>query len=103
MDFHGRRVYRFRVRVEYQQGLFNDTDKSYHDVVAFTAADAANWTRDNLVDAERLDLVDVVTRGPRGGITHRYMGYESLIFYSMLGRRTDARQLDLLNADWGGK
>lgn len=45
-------------------------------VVAKTAADAANWVRDNLVTSPNTEIVAI---GPKGGEVSRFVGYESFI------------------------
>ena len=90
---HGRMVYRVPVRV-----LFNDSQQCAtiatreFTVLAFNAADAANWARDRVATRPE---TEIYAYGPKGATVKRYVGYYSA-FASLLQDRGPAQlTLDL--------
>lgn len=90
-----KRMYRFPVRVEtaYPQSHFLwDTSTVQFTVIASTAAEAANWVRDT---CELEPWTTITVRGPRGGDTVRFVGYESWTWREMMAHHSRWDQMDL--------
>ncbi len=56
--------------------LCETIDKKTIWLIAKSPADAANWVRDKL---EFLPETEIEAFGPKGGLTHRYVGWHSAI------------------------
>lgn len=80
----GRNVYRVPVTVQLNSSRLCTTVARHRmTVLAYGAADAANYAR-NLY-ATRAET-EIFATGPRGGITKRYVGWESAIAAAMFQR-----------------
>lgn len=89
----GRRVFEFTVEVE-QSGLdpIPWQDEAEVKVIAYTPDEACNLVRDEVARfAERPTTIE--TRGPKGGLVYRYLGWESLTWYGLCN--LDRAQLEL--------
>ena len=90
--YRGKRYYKFQVRVQ-QSGLDHIRGILFP-VIAPSPADACNLIRDEVAP-----LVIVPTEieclGIKGGITHRWIGYESMIAAKMFQTRPEGEQLCL--------
>jgi hypothetical protein len=88
----GRKVYRIPVRVALNDSRACMTVREdYHEVIAYSAADAANWARDQY--ATRAET-EVFAYGPKGGETHRYIGWYGAIGTALLDRPARSLRLD---------
>lgn len=90
----GRTVYRVPVRVD-----FNDSQqcatvaRREFTVLAYSAADAADWARDRV--ATRAET-EIYAWGPKGGQAYRYVGWQSAIAAELFRPRGPAQlSLDL--------
>lgn len=70
------RVMRVNVRVEWQSGDMSWDSREFY-VLAKSAADAANWARDNM---EWPPCTEITAWGPKGGVVRRWIGYESWVW-----------------------
>jgi len=99
--YRDKRVYRFVVRVRYNERLTRnplaEPEVEYHTVVSTSAGEACNFIRDKFVPLDAA-CVEIDARGPKGGVTSRYIGWESAIWRGMCAAKAE-RQADLLNAD----
>ena len=93
--YFGKQYYRFHVRVT-QSGLDREL-WSRHAIVPVISHSPVAAVR--LVREEFAPLVNDPTEfeclGPKGGVTHRYVGYEGLIMARMWGVSSDYEQLKL--------
>ena len=85
---NGKRVYRFNVLWRMTDTTSADfaSVEGYEAVTATSAAAACNWVRDSRTWT---DPVEIWTRGPRGGRTSRFMGYESIVAHAIMARVLD--------------
>lgn len=89
--YKGRPVYRFPVRVRFNNSQRLETVAEIaFEVMAATAADAANWARDQVATRPETEVMAI---GPRGGEVRRYVGWASAIG-SMLFCEQGPTQLD---------
>lgn len=90
--YRGRQFYRFPVRVQLNdsQRLETATTLTFS-VMAATAADAANWVRDQVATRPETEILAI---GPKGGEVKRYVGWHSAIGAELFQPRGPA-QLDL--------
>jgi hypothetical protein len=86
--YKGRKVYRFPVTVRVFMGGFEWAEVE-DKVDAYTAAEAANHVRD---EWQTVPQVEVVAYGPKGGKTHRWIGWESAIGARMFTMVREERQ-----------
>ena len=93
--YQGKRYFRFTVRVK-QSGLARELwERAWEfPVIASTPADACNLIRDEVAPKVN-DPTEIECLGMKGGITHRWIGYESLIAAKMFSCRPDFAQLPL--------
>lgn len=101
-DAHGRRVYRVTVEVITTKPLGTVADwldpiTRSTTVIAHSAADAANWVRDQVAT---IPCTTVRAYGPKGARVERFIGYESAIFAEMMNRPVD-RQMALFSPPEG--
>ncbi len=93
-SYKGRPCYRVPVVI-----LFNNSRacatvaKIETTVVAHSAAHAANWARDEIV--EDRPETEIYAWGPKGGRVHRYVGWYSAIANAMLRREPEPEQLQI--------
>ena len=81
-DYQGKRMYRVPVRVDFNDSRRCATVAVLHlEVVARSAAAAANYMRDRYADRPE---TEVTAWGPKGGKAYRYIGYESAIWAAMM-------------------
>jgi len=82
---HGRRVYRFPVRVQLNNSRMLRTDAEHVYLVhSFTAADAADYVR--ALYADRAET-EITAYGPKGGrAAYRFIGWTSAIGHAMFAR-----------------
>ena len=96
MPYFGKKYYRFNVRLK-QSGLARDYWERSQTVQVIAPTPSASC---NLVKDEFAPVVEHPTEieclGPKGGITSRFIGYESLIWAKMSEERGDWKQLKLL-------
>jgi hypothetical protein len=88
-DAGGRKVYRIPVKVIFNNsaGTIDDwcnPPTAEFDVIAYSAADAANWARAQYATRPE---TEIVAWGPQGGETRRFIGWESAIGAEMLAPR----------------
>lgn len=94
--YRGKKYYRFQVRVT-QSGLNRTLWEKRADVpvISNSATKAVNLVRDEL--APFLDYpAEFECMGPGGGVAHRFVGYESLVWAKMCRVNPDETQLVLL-------
>jgi hypothetical protein len=90
---NGRRVYRVPVRVD-----FNDSQqcatvaRREFTVLAYSAADAANWARDRVATRPE---TEIYAWGPKGATVKRYIGWQSALAAELFDRSPRAVQLTL--------
>lgn len=89
--YKGRKYYRFQVRLT-QSGLDRDfwITQALVPVVAESAAAACNLVRDEIAPLVN-HPTEIECLGPQGGLTSRFIGYDSLIWAKMC--RIDCAQL----------
>ena len=90
--YKGRRFYRIPVAVSLNNSRALSSRVVRFEVIAPSAADAANWARDQF--ATRAET-EVYAKGPKGGIVKRYVGWESAIGAAMFDSRARVVQLPL--------
>lgn len=80
--FKGRIIYTFSVQIS--QSSIDDIvgQRVILKVIALNADDAVNFVRDEIA-AHVKQPTEIETRGPSGGITHRFIGWESMIAAQM--------------------
>jgi hypothetical protein len=82
--YKGRKVYRVPVLVKLNSSrLLRTLVEVVEEVVAYSAADAANFVRDEWVERPE---TEIFAYGPKGGVTHRFIGWESSIGAQMWNR-----------------
>lgn len=87
----GRPVYRIPVRVACNDSRRMATVAEYfYRVIAYTAAGAANFVRDQYATRPE---TEVFAYGPNGGETYRYVGFESAIGTAMFSRPAESMRL----------
>lgn len=101
-DAHGRRVYRVTVEVITTKPLGRVADwldpiTRSTTVISHSAADAANWVRDQVAT---VPYTTVRAYGPKGAKVVRFVGYESAVFAAMMNRPVD-RQMSLFSPSEG--
>ena len=67
-----------------KEGIFN--------VIAASPNDAANFIRDKFAT---IACTEIFAYGPKGGVTSRYIGWESAIGYAIFASRPATEQLTL--------
>lgn len=97
--YKGRKVYAFPVEVTKNIGVLGNIDtwlnpgKEHWVVTSHTAADAANYVRDQFATRPE---TEITAYGPKGGrAAYRYVGFESSIWGQMMAPR-GPEQLALL-------
>ena len=89
--YKGRRIYRFPVLIRFNDSQRLETVAEIATTcMAATAAEAANWVRDQVATRPETEVLAI---GPKGGKAKRYVGWESAIG-SMLFREHGPVQLD---------
>lgn len=88
-DASGRKVYRVPVKIIFNNSAGTVDDwinppTSEIDVIAYSAADAANWARAQYATRPE---TEIISWGPQGGETRRFIGWESAIGAEMLAPR----------------
>lgn len=92
-SYRGRRFYRIPVTVHLNDSRRCTTLAQLRfNVIAPSAADAANWARDRF--ATRAET-EIYARGPKGGTVKRFIGWESAIGAELFDRTPRAVQCDL--------
>ena len=91
-SYRGKRYYKFQVRVQ-QSGLDHIRGILFP-VIASSPADACNLIRDEVASLVN-DPTEIECLGIKGGTTHRWIGYESLIAAKMFQTRPKGEQLCL--------
>jgi hypothetical protein len=93
--YQGKRYFKFTVHVK-QSGLDRQLWERNCEfpVIAQSAAEACNLIRDEVAPLVN-DPTEIECAGMKGGVTHRWIGYESLIAAKMFSCRPDFTQLSL--------
>jgi len=93
--YHGKRYFKFTVRVR-QSGLDRQLwERAWEfPIIASSAAEACNSIRDEVAPKVN-DPTEIECLGMKGGVTHRWIGYESLIAAKMFSCRPAGEQLPL--------
>ena len=94
-DARGRKLYRVPVRVTFNNsaGTINDwiaPPTIEFDVIAYSAADAANWAAR---EYETRPESEIVAFGPQGGRARRFISWERAVYAEMLTRGPRTAQL----------
>jgi len=94
---NGKPVYRVPVRIvcNNSQGHVEewlDPPTVLTEVIARSAAGAANFVRDLMGDTPE---TEITAYGPKGGEVYRYVGWESSIMYQMIRHQQAPQQLSL--------
>ena len=90
---HGKNVYRFPVRVQFNDSRQCATIAVLHaTVMAHSAADAANYMRDQYATRPETEVYAI---GPKGAETKRYIGWQSAMAAVLFGDRDAPTQLKL--------
>jgi hypothetical protein len=92
----GKNYFRFNVRLK-QSGLARDYWERAQvvEVVAPTPSSACNLVRDEFAPLVE-SPTEIECLGPKGGITHRFIGFEGIIAAQMWAVRGDWEQMKLL-------
>lgn len=80
-EYRGKQYYRFSVLIS-QSGVAREPwqcQRLIKDVIAEKPADAINWVRDNVPPLIAQYPCNWSTRGVKGGRTHRFAGWETVI------------------------
>ena len=84
---NGKRFFRIPVHVQNVNTQSRNfvTRSGWTTVIADSPAAAANYIRDLILERASIDAANTTIRayGPRGGITKRFIGFESAIAHSM--------------------
>lgn len=92
---NGRNVYRVPVRIRHNDSRACATiAEREFTVTAYSATDAANWARDNA--CANLPETEIEAVGPKGGLIHRYIGWETSVFQELVNQARAADQLTLI-------
>lgn len=88
--YKGRRYYRFTV-VTQTSGLFWSRKRVFSPVIAESAVAAIELVRDEIFreaakNPEKLHPVEFFTWGVKGGVTHRFSGWESMVGGALMHR-----------------
>jgi hypothetical protein len=96
LPYRGKKMFRFTVRVS-QSGLDRELWERHLDlpVISPTPTAAIHLIQDEFA-GKLFRPTEFECAGLRGGITHRYWGYEGVIGAAMFSTRANARQLELL-------
>lgn len=96
LPYRGRKMFRFRVVIT-QSGLDRELWNRQLDVpvIAPSAMAAVRLVQDEFAP-KLFDPTEFECAGPKGGVTHRYMGYESIIGARMFAERSTGTQLTFL-------
>ena len=90
---HGRTVYRVPVEVHYNDSQQCATlARHSFTVLAFSAADAANWARDRVATRPE---TEIYAYGPKGAAVKRYVGWHSAMGALLFDRGPAQLSLDL--------
>jgi hypothetical protein len=94
--YRGKRYFKFTVRVQ-QSGLDRELWKRAVEfpVISASAAEACNLIRDEVAPLVN-DPTEIECLGIKGGATHRWIGYESLIAAKMFQCQPAFAQLDFI-------
>ena len=97
--YFGKQYYRFQV-VLTQSGLGRTywEHKVALPIIAATPAEACNAIKDEFA-ASFENPTEIECAGPKGGVTHRFVGYESLIWAKMCADNPDKDQLTFAYAN----
>ena len=90
--YRGKQFYRFYVVVS--QSSINHRSEIVLPIIAPSATDAVNAIRDEYWGRVSYPT-EFEVAGPKGGITHRFIGWESAVAGQMFATRPDATQLAL--------
>lgn len=100
--YKGRLYYRVPVELVYTNTHSRTLDRFSRRmvVIAPTAAAAADWAKDWLLDQGMDEPFEVFAVGPRGGVQTRFTGWEGIIMWRMVHRwrAPDAGQSDWLKS-----
>lgn len=96
LPYFGKKYYRFTVRAT-QSGLARELweRKTEFQVIAPSPSAACNLVKDEIAALVN-DPTEIECAGPKGGVTHRWIGYDSLVWAKMCVERGDWEQLKLL-------
>ena len=95
--YQGRNVYRVPVIIRHNSSRDLCTLKEREfTVLARSAAEAANWARDN--EAGNIPETEIIAFGPKGGRVDRFIGWESAIANEVFGAGRAPLQLRLDSA-----
>lgn len=94
-DARGRKLYRVPVRVTFNnsRGSIDDWIAPPYiefDVIAYSAADAANYAAR---EYETRPETDIVAFGPQGGRTRRFVSWDRAVYSTMMHRGPSTAQL----------
>jgi hypothetical protein len=94
-DAHGRELYRVPVRVTFNnsRGSIDDWIAPPYiefDVIAYNAADAANYAAR---EYETRPETEIVAFGPQGGRTRRFISWDRAVYSTMMHRGPSTAQL----------
>lgn len=97
--YKGKRYFRFTVKISQSslEGGELVEGETYTKVIAPSAADACALVRDEIAPHVSRPT-EIVTWGVKGGVTHRFIGYFSMIgagFSEVYSQRNSAKQLSL--------
>jgi len=90
--YKGKQFYRFYVVVS-QSSIYH-REEIVLSIIAPSATDAVNAIRDEFW-GKVTNPTEFEVAGPKGGITHRFIGWESAVAGQMWATRPDAVQLGL--------
>ena len=93
--YHGKQYFKFQVRVS-QSGLSHTlwSRGVTFPVIAASTAEAVNLIRDEVAPKVD-DPTEIECLGMKGGVTYRWLGYDSLIAAKMFAARPAMEQLPL--------
>lgn len=86
-DAKGRKCYRIPVVMIFNnssgpvEGWLNPRKLEFT-VIAHSAAEAANWARDN--ESGNMPETEIIAWGPKGGETRRYIGWQLAVYMEMM-------------------
>lgn len=89
----GKRYSRYPVRVLFNNPRACRTERvQITSVIASSPAEAANYIVAEIGDVPN---VEITAYGPKGGATHRFIGYESAVYAAMMADHPERAQLGL--------
>jgi hypothetical protein len=96
-SYRGRRCYRIPVTVDLNDSQLCATiARLRFNVIAPTAAAAADWTRDRFATRPE---TEIRATGPRGGVVKRFVGWQSAIGAELFDRTPRPLQLDAFTTE----